>query len=411
MTDSPNKAPYIDVEEEMRLVRPFFFFLTLSFIFMYVVSLYSSPELRQPARLIPFTLLLAVHTVLYWMGASIAERSRLLVPYIVVQGMFAFIITSIAREQGMGMVLYMALIGISVGLIENWKKSMVAVIGLLVIAALNFGLIWGSDTLRSWALPSLPMAIFVVIYVALFMRQANAREEAQRLLYELESAHQQLGEYAQQLETLTRDAERQRMARELHDTLAQGLAGLILQLEAQEAFLERGDSEAAMAITGQAKDRARAALANARRAIDDLRDQTAVSPLDAVSTEIERFTTATGIACKTKLPDELVLSPQIGEHLVRCVGEGLANVAQHAKADHVAVAVGVVDGRLHTTIHDDGIGFDVTNGAIPAGHYGLIGLRERARLANGTLTIESDFGEGTTLQMVLPLSTSEEGTA
>ena len=113
--------------------------------------------------------------------------------------------------------------------------------------------------------------LFVLVYVLLFMRQLHARAE-------LQEAHTQLAEYAQQVETLTLEAERQRMARELHDTLAQGLAGLVLQLEALEASLERGKTGQALQIVGQARERARTTLADARRAIDDLRATSATTP-------------------------------------------------------------------------------------------------------------------------------------
>ena len=97
-----------------------------------------------------------------------------------------------------------------------------------------------------------------------------------------------------------------------------------------------------------------------------------------------------------------------GEHMVRCVSEGLANVARHAQATQVWVTIWEENGRFdkfnagfHIQIRDNGLGFD-TDGSIPNGHYGLLGLRERARLAGGALRIESTPGHGTTLSMTIP---------
>ena len=263
----------------------------------------------------------------------------------------------------------------------------------------------GWDQAPDWLGTSLVALLFVLVYVLLFLRQLNARAESQALLAELQEAHAQLAAYAQQVERLTLEAERQRMARELHDTLAQGLAGLVLQLEALEASLERGNTDRAEQIAGQAKDRARTTLAEARRAIDDLRVLGASAP-EALAREVERFTTATGIPCELELPSQLNLSAPNSEHAVRCVSEGLTNVTRHARASRVWVTITEADGRVTITIRDDGQGFEADAG-VPVGHYGLLGLRERARLAGGELMVESEPGAGTTLRMSLPVATEQ----
>jgi NarL family two-component system sensor histidine kinase YdfH len=249
------------------------------------------------------------------------------------------------------------------------------------------------------------MAVFVIVYVAMFNRQANARAHAQALLLELETAHRQLSEYATQIEDLTRSAERQRMARELHDTLAQGLAGLILQLEALQAFLERGDTHKAVLIAGQAEDRARAALAQSRQAIDDLRAQAPSALIEYIRAEAERFSAATGIPCTLRLTNMLPLSTTQQEHARRLVSEGLSNIARHARASHTSISLDALDGAALLQICDDGIGFEPAAVIGQAGHYGLLGLRERARLAGGKLEVVSAAGKGTTLNLKLPLET------
>src|SRR5439155_17797614 len=119
----------------------------------------------------------------------------------------------------------------------------------------------------------------------------QSRRQAHDLLVELDAAHRQLAAYADQVERLTLAAERARMARELHDTLAQGLTGLVLQLEALEEHVERADTPKVTQVINQMKGRARSALADSRRAISDLRlvlDEPA-SLLDAIAEEARRF--------------------------------------------------------------------------------------------------------------------------
>jgi NarL family two-component system sensor histidine kinase YdfH len=168
-----------------------------------------------------------------------------------------------------------------------------------------------------------------------------------------------------------------------------------------EAHLEQENIVKVAEIAAQAKTRARTTLAEARQAIGDLRQEPAAGTVEAIAREVERFRRATGIPCDLTLPEILALSDELGEHVVRCVSEGLTNVMQHARATAVSVKLGVVNGRYQLTIHDNGQGFDPAK--IPTGHYGLIGLRERARLASGTLTIDSQPGQGTTLTLTIPV--------
>jgi NarL family two-component system sensor histidine kinase YdfH len=247
------------------------------------------------------------------------------------------------------------------------------------------------------------MMFFVVVYVVMFTRETQSRRRTQQLLEELETAHQQLSEYATKVEDLTLSTERQRMARELHDTLAQGLAGLILQLEAVDSHLGQDHPDQAQAIVHQAMGRARVTLADARSAIQDLRDGTpSIDNLsDAIRQEVDRFTTATGIPCELKLSPPKEIPTSVHEHARRAVAEGLTNIARHAQANNVWLKLWESEGMLEIALRDDGVGFDPT--VKLGGHYGLVGLRERARLAGGSLELVSEPGAGTTLTLVLPL--------
>jgi NarL family two-component system sensor histidine kinase YdfH len=195
------------------------------------------------------------------------------------------------------------------------------------------------------------------------------------------------------------------MARELHDTLAQGLAGLVLQLEAIDSHLSRGNTAKAQTITQQAMDRARSTLADARRAIDDLRSGN-LDEIDletAVRAEADRFTAASGVPCELTIGLPSSLSDDVRDNALRVVSEALTNIARHARAQHVAVSLRPIDHAhaLNIEVCDDGVGFDPVQ--IGEGHYGLIGLRERVRLIGGTLNVESALDQGTKLKVILPL--------
>jgi len=140
-------------------------------------------------------------------------------------------------------------------------------------------------------------------------------------LLKLEAANRQLSEYAARVEDLTIAAERQRMARELHDTLSQGLAGLILQLEAVDAHLSHNHPEKAHAIISDAMLQARATLADARRAIDDLRQTTQDDFETSLRLEISRFTDATGIPCIFHADATPPLPDPVKETIIRAVAE------------------------------------------------------------------------------------------
>jgi NarL family two-component system sensor histidine kinase YdfH len=230
-------------------------------------------------------------------------------------------------------------------------------------------------------------------------QQFAEREKAQELAEKLESANARLAASAAKIETLTLQNERQRMARELHDTLAQGLSGLVLQLEAVKAHLASDRKERASAIVDQALGRARSTLAESRAAIDGLR----AAPADlgeSIHEKVERFTQATGIPCELDMSlQESGLSTG-AVHVLSILSECLANVTRHAQATHVNIRFHTWRDGLELEVCDNGTGFAVDQ-ETGVGHYGLLGMRERARLAGGELTVETSIGDGTKVRFVL----------
>ncbi len=376
-------------------------FLTLVVAIMYFVSLFSTPALRQPLNLAAFTALILVHIFLHWKLEAISKHRFGILSYILIQGVLAFAIAWMSGTVGMVFALFMGLIGEGFGLLGLTWRGFLAIIYYLLLSLIIFIHFTGAQNAIWWALGTLPIVLFVGIYVILYMRQTEAREHAQTLAGELETANRQLTEYAARVEDLTIANERQRMARELHDTLSQGLAGLILQLEAADAHLSQQHPEKAAAIVQQAMQRARATLADSRRAISDLRQSSTDELAETLRLKAVHFTESAGIPCAFEASPLPLMPDAVKEVVLRSTSELLTNIARHANATKASLKVFATPTHLKLSLHDNGVGFDPQK--IPAGHYGLLGVRERVHMAGGELTLDSTPQQGTIIQIELPL--------
>ncbi|GIE92745.1 sensor histidine kinase [Paractinoplanes rishiriensis] len=231
---------------------------------------------------------------------------------------------------------------------------------------------------------------------------AEANEKLAAVVQENAGLHAQLLIQAREAGVLD---ERQRMAGEIHDVLAQGLTGIVTQLEAADAAADRSADFRRHLDT--AKRLARDSLTEARRSVQALRPQTldtaelpeaigevvtAWSGLHDVSAEL--ITTGTPRA----------LLPEIETTLLRTAQEALANVARHAAAGRVALTLSYMEDVVTLDVRDDGAGFDpeVPRLVSAEGGYGLAAMRERLLRIAGTLEIESEPGTGTALSACVP---------
>jgi signal transduction histidine kinase len=201
-------------------------------------------------------------------------------------------------------------------------------------------------------------------------------------------------------------SERARLAREIHDTLAQQLTAVVLQLEAAEGLVARDDARARTALDA-AREMARSALQEARRSVWDLRPTplTATGLVAALAAEVDGWRERSGVPAAFQadgLRRPLSLSPVAEVALLRILQEALTNVGRHAGARRVAVRLERAGDDVRLTVEDDGDGFDVERGA-GEGSFGLVGMAERARLAGGHLVVTSTPGHGTILSVQLPL--------
>jgi signal transduction histidine kinase len=203
--------------------------------------------------------------------------------------------------------------------------------------------------------------------------------------------------------------ERTRLAREIHDTLAQQLTGIVLELEAADALLNRGSEQRAKTSVEKARELARGALQEARRSVWNLRPAplSATGLVAAIGHEVEAWEERTGIPARFKaraVPPHPPLSPTAEVALLRIGQEALSNAARHGHPEHVDVELRAHAQELILSIRDDGIGFDPAASAPREDCFGLDGMAERARNAGGTLTVVSTPGQGTTITTRLPFT-------
>ncbi|HLW59839.1 MAG TPA: GAF domain-containing sensor histidine kinase [bacterium] len=206
---------------------------------------------------------------------------------------------------------------------------------------------------------------------------------------------------AEESARLARTRERARIAREIHDTLAQGLTAIALHLEGAMASLDGSPARARERLQ-RALDVSRESLEEARRSVLDLRAAPlADTPLgDALVALGRRFTSETGVRVRVRAAVADPLPDRVEAEMLRIAQEALANVRRHARAEEVRVALRRRGGRVRLTIRDDGQGF--LPGASPGG-FGIVGMRERARLLGGTLRVGSRPGRGTAVEVSVPV--------
>ncbi|PKB82462.1 MAG: hypothetical protein BZY88_04330 [SAR202 cluster bacterium Io17-Chloro-G9] len=218
---------------------------------------------------------------------------------------------------------------------------------------------------------------------------------------ERKEAEQTLLEQTRELAVLE---ERNRFAREIHDTLAQGFTGIVLQLEAAEQVLGTGAPEVQDHMS-RAKGLARDSLQEARRSVWDLLPQALEQlPLDtAIEEEVRRRFDGKGSFSVSG--EQRPLNSSVQTALLRICQEALANVSRHAAATKVSVNMTFNTGAIHLEVRDNGIGFDQAetgDSRKEGGGFGLIGMEQRARQLGGTVLVTSEKGKGTVVEAQIP---------
>jgi len=205
---------------------------------------------------------------------------------------------------------------------------------------------------------------------------------------------------AEQSARLARAEERTRIAREIHDTLAQSLTAIALHLEGAARTME-ANPDRAKARVGRALDVARAGLDEARRSVLNLRAAPgAGTPLPEALAVLGRALTAeTGVRVHVRTTGVRPVPQRVEPELFRIAQEALTNVQRHAHATEVAITLSITPRAVRLSIRDDGKGFAPRK--VPPGRLGLVGMRERAQLLGGTLRVASSR-RGTTVTVSVP---------
>jgi signal transduction histidine kinase len=283
---------------------------------------------------------------------------------------------------------------------EGATFSLLLVIGVGAAQLWNAG--WGWDAfwaILPWMAVSLVVTLLFGIWIERVITQSQQRAE---LIEELQSARDELAEAHHTAGVM---AERERMAREIHDTLAQGMTSIVMLAQTAAVELQRGDTDGAAARLAAIEDSARENLAEARALVAAF---TPVALSEATLTEVlrrqaERFAAETGVDVQVSLdlPDEEVAALPQGQQVVllRSAQEALANVRKHAAATQVLITLGLSDDGVWIEIRDDGTGF--TPSTADAG-YGLAAMRGRVEESGGSVQVESAPGRGTRVQVLIP---------
>lgn len=240
-------------------------------------------------------------------------------------------------------------------------------------------------------------------------RLAEANEKLRETLEENAELHAQLVAQAREAGVLD---ERHRMAGEIHDTLAQGLTGIVRQLEVVERL--DGDADKRHHHLTLARELARESLAEARRSVQAMRPGplAAAQLPEALAELAASWSRNAGIEARVEVSGEAVaLSPDVEKVLFRAAQEALANAGKYSGAGRVGVTLSYALDAVVLDVADDGCGFDTdrpsASAAEPSANgtgYGLTAMRSRVKQIGGTLTIASGHGAGTTISAAVPLT-------
>jgi len=257
---------------------------------------------------------------------------------------------------------------------------------------------------REWTSHERDMVREVGEYLAVAIAEVRATEERERAVRDLAASEAQLRDLAHQLQ-VTREKERRRIAREIHDVLGQALTALRMEaaLLLQRLGRSGGEGRKLLELIDETIDSVQRLSADLRPSILDDLDLAA-----AIQWEVREVAARAGLDYECQLPEELgALSPEQSTAIFRVLQESLTNVVRHARAERVYVRLTLKDGTAQLEVRDNGVGFD--GGASDhSGSLGLLGMRERARALGGTCSVDSVPGGGTRLLLHLPLGMTEE---
>ncbi len=409
MTPSPQSAstriPVDDVLPRWNRIWSAIFVLSL---LAPLAIVWLTGEVSQSQRLLAAGLagaaLLAHGLIAFYLPSrhvEVRERTWLLVGYIVlvialwyalirIDGVFNFFLGGIFSQMFFWLPIWLSIPG---GILFS------AALAVLQASAVGFDrAAVNSPAVWIWGFVALA-GVILAAFIHAILRQSMRR---QALIHELQTTQDELAAAERREGVL---AERQRLAREIHDTLAQGFTSIVMHLEAADQALP-GDEAAVRRHLDFARRTARESLEQARRVVQDLQPQQLdqVTLPEAIQRVAAAWAEETGIKAEVAITgDSRPLPPELEVTLLRTAQESLANIRRHAAAHQAALTLSYMPDLVVLDVQDDGVGVGrLPTAAGPEGGFGLQAMRERVTQLGGTLLIESAPGEGTTLVVELP---------
>jgi signal transduction histidine kinase len=319
--------------------------------------------------------------------------------YFLIQLPLGGLIVSLGKGAGYNALLLLPLAGHAVVLLSEYWVYL-ANAGILMIYILSTGS-YTSNWADVWAgLPTfLAGLIFIMVFTQSSVSEERARREVERLLGELQDANQRLWEYALQVEELAITKERNRIAREIHDGLGHCLTTIHMEIQAARAVMEL-NPERSKIMLEKAQSLTQEALADVRHSVSALRDSPEESqPLPELVTRLLETCDMAGIESEVKvLGSPRSLSTQAHLTMYRAAQECINNVYKHSNANQVWIRLDYLDStQFRMMIQDNGIGAETLDGG-----FGLMGMKERVSLLNGSVIIQTEKNQGLRLEISIP---------
>ena len=314
------------------------------------------------AGVVYFVIQLSLGTTLIWLSGSTGELSLILLP--------------LAGQTALSLPIYLTV------------PLCLSIYTILVMPFL----------LRGRWIDAIALAVIYgtgIVFVAVFTRVAASERDARNALAE---ANQLLRDHASQVEELATTKERNRLAREIHDSVGHYLTVVNVQIGAARTVLDQNRSRALDHLS-KAQSLTQEGLAEVRHSVAALRaSPTESRPLPEALTALVDQWRAAGLNADFRTSGNVrTLTPQTNLTLYRAGQEALTNVAKHANATTVNVRLNYSDDRIRLTVKDNGVGPSESEGG-----FGLLGIRERVQLLNGSVRVTTDAGKGFILQVEVP---------
>ena len=329
-----------------------------------------------------------IFSVLHWYSNRIYKRVKS--TYFLLQGLLIVISCNVVKDYSiLILITFGAILVVQSFYIYSRMKEFIAFLTIYIVYGIVLLIIsYGSDDVAFY------LFIFIASLVIVFLVLAIFNQKEMEYIASLKAN--------ERIEVLTRQNERQRVARDLHDSLIQRLIGVNLKMDVIEAHLQKGNIEKVERIVLQVKEQVEESIRDARDVVDNLRDEEEQSFFVRLEEEINYLISTFFIPIHFSINMNYEIPNHLSNHILAIIKEAVTNVHKHAQASKIVIHIEQINDELSVQIQDDGIGIKAKQVKDLQGHYGLIGMRERVKICNGTFDL--DGKNGLKLSMLFPLN-------